>query len=237
MFFVPLFIGIAIPVALISTFIVKRFHDLGKDGSYFWLLIVPLLNIYVLIGLYLEKGVIGSNQYGDDPVPNTNPSDVLDKLGKSKLARFVIIILLIPLFWLRGEKQQINNQKISNQFANQMVNNLNQNRPVQNTQNTISEPTITQGAPDAQKYVLVDSYAKIVSATTMSGTQNIVFNTPSSVTDEYNLYKTYFASNGLQITRDQLESQYGTAVLYINNVQVIITTPDGVTKVTIVVNP
>ena len=51
-----------------SFLVVKRFHDIGKPGWYFWLLIIPLYNIYLVILLYFQKGTAGSNAYGADPL-------------------------------------------------------------------------------------------------------------------------------------------------------------------------
>jgi len=48
--------------------IVKRFHDLGKSGSYYWLLWLPLVNIYWTFVLLFTKGNEGPNEYGDDPL-------------------------------------------------------------------------------------------------------------------------------------------------------------------------
>jgi len=50
---------------------VKRFHDLGRPGSHYWLMLVPFYNIYISFVLLLSKGVSGSNQYGDDLVGAT----------------------------------------------------------------------------------------------------------------------------------------------------------------------
>lgn len=53
-------------MTLIAFQIVKRFHDLGKPGSYYWLLWLPLINIYWTFALLFMKGVEGPNEYGDD---------------------------------------------------------------------------------------------------------------------------------------------------------------------------
>lgn len=53
---------------LISFVTVKRFHDLGKPGWYFWLMLVPFLNIYWGVLLLARKGISGPNTYGPDPL-------------------------------------------------------------------------------------------------------------------------------------------------------------------------
>ncbi len=67
------YIGIAIFVELVLIFLysflaVKRFHDLGKPGWYFWLLFIPLVNFYWGVLLIARRGTIGSNEYGLDPL-------------------------------------------------------------------------------------------------------------------------------------------------------------------------
>ena len=47
---------------------VKRLHDLGRPGWHWWLLMVPLYNIYLGLVLLFQKGVDGPNQFGPDPL-------------------------------------------------------------------------------------------------------------------------------------------------------------------------
>lgn len=44
--------------------IVKRFHDMGKPGSRFLLLLIPLYNIYLSFVLLLQESEPGENGYG-----------------------------------------------------------------------------------------------------------------------------------------------------------------------------
>jgi len=46
---------------------VKRLHDLDRPGWHFWLLIVPIYNLYLSFVMLLSRGTEGSNQYGADP--------------------------------------------------------------------------------------------------------------------------------------------------------------------------
>jgi len=59
-------------VGLIATVIVgfaavKRLHDLGRSGVHYWLLLVPLYNLYLGCLLLFQKGADGPNQFGNDP--------------------------------------------------------------------------------------------------------------------------------------------------------------------------
>lgn len=56
-------------LAVISAFpVVKRLHDLNRPGTHYWLLLIPLYNIYLAILLLFSPGSDGTNQYGSDPL-------------------------------------------------------------------------------------------------------------------------------------------------------------------------
>jgi uncharacterized membrane protein YhaH (DUF805 family) len=64
--FLGFLIGVA--AAVVQGFlVVKRLHDLGKPGTHYWLMYVPFYNIYLGLVLLFQKGISGSNQYGEDP--------------------------------------------------------------------------------------------------------------------------------------------------------------------------
>ncbi len=45
---------------------VRRLHDLGRPAAHFWLLLIPIYNIYLLGLLVFKKGTTGLNEYGGD---------------------------------------------------------------------------------------------------------------------------------------------------------------------------
>jgi len=47
---------------------VKRLHDLDRPGWHWWLLAVPLYNIYLGFVLLFKKGTDGQNQFGWNPL-------------------------------------------------------------------------------------------------------------------------------------------------------------------------
>ena len=49
--------------------IIKRLHDLERNGSHFWLLLIPFYNVYLSIVLFFKRGTVGLNKYGADPIP------------------------------------------------------------------------------------------------------------------------------------------------------------------------
>ena len=46
---------------------IKRIHDRNHSGWYLLCILIPLLNIWLLVELFLLKGTAGDNQYGPDP--------------------------------------------------------------------------------------------------------------------------------------------------------------------------
>jgi|AntAceMinimDraft_16_1070373.scaffolds.fasta_scaffold08091_6 uncharacterized membrane protein YhaH (DUF805 family) len=69
---VTLLIGIGGMVLMVFP-IVKRLHDIGRPGSHYWLLLVPLYSIYLGLALLFKKGMEGTNEYGLDPLTRTPP--------------------------------------------------------------------------------------------------------------------------------------------------------------------
>jgi uncharacterized membrane protein YhaH (DUF805 family) len=47
---------------------VKRLHDLDRPGWHWWLLMIPLYNIYLGLLLLFGKGTMGPNRFGPDPL-------------------------------------------------------------------------------------------------------------------------------------------------------------------------
>ena len=122
--------GILIYLALLWIFVgalfyslvaVKRFHDINKSGGYFWALLIPFFNIYLALSLLLECGTEGVNQYGDDPLEQTEDhSDLIARLGKSTVFKLIVTILLSisilsPILF---QNISINPQQSQGQFRN-----------------------------------------------------------------------------------------------------------------------
>lgn len=51
---------------------VRRLHDIGKAGTWYFIVFVPIIGGIWLIVLLATAGTTGSNQYGDDPYANGN---------------------------------------------------------------------------------------------------------------------------------------------------------------------
>ena len=47
---------------------VKRLHDLGRSGWHWFLLAVPLYNVYLGLVLLFGRGTPGPNRFGPDPL-------------------------------------------------------------------------------------------------------------------------------------------------------------------------
>jgi uncharacterized membrane protein YhaH (DUF805 family)/Tol biopolymer transport system component len=92
------FVAAYIPVS------VKRLHDLNKSGWYYLIALIPFIGSSILfVQLGFIKGTDGSNQYGDDPLNNSefiNPQNKLDNSittnpNISKTEKVIIGILSI----------------------------------------------------------------------------------------------------------------------------------------------
>ena len=60
---------IGIAGSVLSAFqVVKRLHDMNRPGTHYWLLLIPIYNIYFSLLLLFKKGTEGANQYGPDPL-------------------------------------------------------------------------------------------------------------------------------------------------------------------------
>jgi uncharacterized membrane protein YhaH (DUF805 family) len=47
---------------------IRRLHDLNRSGFYYFLLVVPLVNVLFSLYVIFAPGTIGPNQYGPDPL-------------------------------------------------------------------------------------------------------------------------------------------------------------------------
>lgn len=50
---------------------VRRLHDVGKSGWWYFIAIIPLAGLYLLY-LFVQDGTPGSNEYGVNPKENYN---------------------------------------------------------------------------------------------------------------------------------------------------------------------
>jgi len=60
--------AVGIAGCLVQSFLaVRRLHDLGKPGWYYWLLFIPFYNLYLGLVLCFTKGSTSPNEYGPAP--------------------------------------------------------------------------------------------------------------------------------------------------------------------------
>ena len=64
-FFFGIIIIVAIPLLSVG---VRRLHDTGKSGFYYFWSIVPFIGSFILLAFMLGDGTKGRNQYGDNPL-------------------------------------------------------------------------------------------------------------------------------------------------------------------------
>lgn len=58
---------------------VKRLHDLDRPGWHWWLLFIPLVNIYIGVILLFARGTHGPNTFGRDPLMAAKVGGYLDQ--------------------------------------------------------------------------------------------------------------------------------------------------------------
>ena len=46
---------------------VRRLHDVDKSGWWYWIGLVPLIGLIILF-FYVQKGTVGVNRFGPDPL-------------------------------------------------------------------------------------------------------------------------------------------------------------------------
>tara|TARA_B100000586_G_C19934407_1_gene352796 strand:- start:48 stop:503 length:456 start_codon:yes stop_codon:yes gene_type:complete len=63
---VGMIVGLALFLPALCV-IVRRLHDLGKSGLWFWIIFIPLLGIIVFLVFMATEGEQLPNQYGDVP--------------------------------------------------------------------------------------------------------------------------------------------------------------------------
>lgn len=47
---------------------VRRLHDTGRSGWWYWIALVPLIGAIMLLIWFCSRGTVGSNEYGPDPL-------------------------------------------------------------------------------------------------------------------------------------------------------------------------
>lgn len=52
---------------------VRRLHDLDKSGWWLLIILVPLLGFLLLLYWFVQRGTVGENQYGSDPLEGSEP--------------------------------------------------------------------------------------------------------------------------------------------------------------------
>lgn len=53
--------------------IIRRLHDVGKSGNYFWFVLIPTIGIVILIVFLSKESEDNANPWGTAPNPDTRP--------------------------------------------------------------------------------------------------------------------------------------------------------------------
>lgn len=60
---------------------VRRLHDVGKSGWFFFIALIPLIGSIWLLVLFCQEGNAGENEYGIDPKSNF---DEINNIGQTE---------------------------------------------------------------------------------------------------------------------------------------------------------
>lgn len=67
-------VGIVYAIFVLATFLpylsvlVRRLHDTGRSGWWYWIALIPFVGVILLIVWFAAKGTTGDNEYGADPL-------------------------------------------------------------------------------------------------------------------------------------------------------------------------
>jgi uncharacterized membrane protein YhaH (DUF805 family) len=50
---------------------VRRLHDLDRTGWWYLLILIPVLGALVLLFFFVQRGTVGGNRFGPDPLETT----------------------------------------------------------------------------------------------------------------------------------------------------------------------
>ena len=64
-FFIGIIVIIFIPLLTVG---IRRLHDTGKSGFYYFWSLVPFIGSLIVLAFMLGDGTKGRNQYGDNPL-------------------------------------------------------------------------------------------------------------------------------------------------------------------------
>ena len=74
-------LGLLLPSICVQ---VRRLHDIGKSGWFYWIILIPIVGGIVLLVWNCKKGTEGENDYGSDPLANLeDPIEKLDDKANS----------------------------------------------------------------------------------------------------------------------------------------------------------
>jgi uncharacterized membrane protein YhaH (DUF805 family) len=65
--YVYMLVGLGLFLPNLSV-MVRRLHDTGRSGWWYWIVLIPLVGAILLIVWFATKGTTGSNEYGEDPL-------------------------------------------------------------------------------------------------------------------------------------------------------------------------
>jgi uncharacterized membrane protein YhaH (DUF805 family) len=97
---IPIFIILTFPLLFNISLSVRRSHDLNKSGYFVFLFVIPLVNLFAYLYLFLSKGIDEKNTYGEPPSKQIRfPQDILN-MPKLKIPLWFVIGCIILIVGL-----------------------------------------------------------------------------------------------------------------------------------------
>ena len=55
---------------------VRRLHDKDRSGWWYFIVLIPLIGLFILLYWFVTRGTVGPNRFGPDPLGETNVEGV-----------------------------------------------------------------------------------------------------------------------------------------------------------------
>lgn len=85
---------------------IRRLHDLNLSGAHYFLLFIPLVNMYYGVRLTFVKGTEGDNQFGADPL---TPEEELERGGIRNyvFTTFTLLIVIVGAIMMINNNEDV----------------------------------------------------------------------------------------------------------------------------------
>ena len=119
-FFYGIIVIIFIPLFTVG---VRRLHDTGKSGFYYFWSLVPFIGSLIVLAFMLGDGTKGRNQYGDNPLKKSKRKNILSSISISGIfflkKNFLTKIKKVKIDLTDLIIKKLNKEKFYSYFSNE----------------------------------------------------------------------------------------------------------------------